>query len=73
MSPKLTNPKHDDFVQLRENFAEEIFRGDEKAWKHLNLNFKNYKQAKPHNKINILTRDGYLERGILDSFHIESL
>lgn len=73
MSKKLTNPKHDDFVQLRENFAEEIFKGDEKAWKHLNLNFEDYKQAKPHNKINILTRGGFLERKILDSFHAESL
>jgi hypothetical protein len=66
-------PRHDDFVQLRESLAKNIFEGNTDIWKNLGLETKNYKGARPHEKIHILTREGYLEQQIMDSFHQEFL
>ncbi len=65
------NPKHDDFVQLRESLAQRIFELDEEAWEHLGLKKKDYKMIRPHEKIYIVTRNGHLEQQILDSFYPE--
>jgi hypothetical protein len=70
-SKKRKNPKHDDFVQLRESLAQRIFRLDEKAWEHLGLKMSDYNMIRPHEKINIVTRSGHLEQQILDSFYPE--
>jgi hypothetical protein len=72
-SKKRVHPKHDDFVQLRENLARKIFEGHRDTWEYLGLRQEEYKKAKPHEKIHILTRNGYLEQQILDSFHPEFL
>jgi len=65
------NPKHDDFVQLRESLAQRIFELDDEAWAHLNLKKSDYKMTRPHEKISIVTRGGHLEQQILDAFHPE--
>jgi len=68
-SRKRIHPKHDDFVQLRESLAQAIFEGDKSAWEHLGLEQEDYKMAKPHEKIHIVTKQGHLEQQILDSLH----
>jgi len=70
-SKKRKNPKHDDFVQMRERQAFDIFNGDPTIWDHLKLPEEKYKKSRPHEKVYILTRDGHLEKDILDSFHPE--
>jgi hypothetical protein len=40
-------PTGDDFVQIRESLAKDIFAGKSKIWKTLNLNFKDYVTAVP--------------------------
>ncbi len=72
-SKKTTHPKHDDFVQIRESLAQKIYDGVEDVWKHLNLETKDYKRTKPHEKIHIITKEGHLEKEILRSFHVESI
>ena len=72
-SKKRRHPEHDDFVQLKESQAQKIFGLDEEAWKHLDLKKEDYKMIKPHEKIHIVTRGGYLEKQILDSFHPEDI
>ena len=62
----LTN---DYFVQLREALAKKIFEKDPLAWKHLQLNPKNYKHSQPHEKVRILTKQGNLEKQILSSLN----
>lgn len=73
MSEKITNPKHDDFVQLKERTAQDIFDWAIRAWSHLGLSISEYKRIQPHEKIHIVTREGYLEHQILSSFHPEFL
>ncbi len=70
-SKKRRHPKHDDFVQLRESLAKKIFGLDEEVWEHLGLGKESYKITRPHEKIHIITREGYLEQQILDLFHPE--
>ncbi|MFH1365387.1 MAG: hypothetical protein ABIH28_02275 [archaeon] len=70
---KRHHPRHDTFVQLKESLAQRIFEEEDKIWKHLGLEQKNYKMTKPHEKINIITREGYLEQQILNLFHPEFL
>ena len=72
-SEKITNPKHDDFVQLKERTAHDIFEGDSKAWNHLGLSISEYKKIQTHGKVHIATRQGHLEQQILSSFHPEFL
>lgn len=70
-SHKRTPPNHDCFVQLNESFAGSIFNHDAGAWEHLELENKEYVPSKPHEKVHILTREGNLEKEILESFHPE--
>jgi|GEM_PF-3201001 len=70
---KIRNPKHDDYVQLRESLANRIFGKDAEAWRKLCLDPSQYKMAKPHEKIHIVTRDGYLEQQLLNSFNPENI
>jgi hypothetical protein len=72
-TPKRINPKHDVFVQLREKQADEIFNGNINEWNKLDLCFLDYKQAEPHEKIHILTRNGNLEKEILESIRYEKI
>ncbi|MFH0831491.1 MAG: hypothetical protein V1886_01330 [archaeon] len=67
-SEKITNPKHDDFVQLKERTAHDIFEGGSRAWNHLGLGITEYKKIQAHEKVHIATRQGYLEQQILSSF-----
>jgi hypothetical protein len=39
----------------------------------LGLEQEDYKMAKPHEKIHIVTRQGHLEQQILDSLHPEGI
>lgn len=71
MSKKRKHPKCEDFVQLREFFAVAVFNGEQDAWSFLNLRKGDYRMTRPHEKIHIMTRRGYLEQQILDSFHPE--
>ena len=71
ISPKRKNKKHDDFVQLRESMAYKIFQGDEEVWKRLGLDEKDYDKLKLNKKIHIITREGNLEKKIVESFHPE--
>ena len=68
-SKKRKHPKHDDFVQLRESLAQRVFGLDEEIWEHLGLEKEKYQMTRPHEKIHIVSREGYLEQQILDSFH----
>jgi hypothetical protein len=70
-NPKIKTPKHQSFVQLRENQAQRIFAGDEDIWQCLRLNPKHYRPLNLHDKVKIMTRNGHLEQQILDSFHPE--
>ena len=63
--------KHDRFVQMPEKAARAIFGGDIHEWRKLELDRKRYKFSQPHEKVHIATKEGYLERQILDSFHPE--
>jgi hypothetical protein len=64
-----THPKHDDFVQLKESLAQKMFAKEAEAWQHLGLDDGEYKTIQLHKKIHIVTKQGYLEQQILDSFH----
>ncbi|MCX6773491.1 MAG: hypothetical protein NTY68_00645 [Candidatus Micrarchaeota archaeon] len=70
---KIRNPKHDTYIQLRESRARKIFEKDEEAWKRLGLDPSQYRMAKPHEKIHIVTRNGYLEQQLLDSLNRENI
>jgi len=70
---KIRNSKHDAYVQLRESKARKIFEKDSEAWNDLGLDPSQYKMAKPHEKIHIITRNGYLEQQLLDSLHTEDI
>jgi hypothetical protein len=70
-SKKRKHPNHDYFVQLRESLAQGIFGLDEEVWGHLGLKKEEYQMSRPHEKIHIVTREGYLEQQILDSFRSE--
>ena len=72
-SDKITNPKHDDFIQLRESQAKKIFDRDIETWESMKLKPENYTFAHPHEKVYLVTREGYLEKEILSSFHPEFL
>jgi hypothetical protein len=66
-----THPRHDDFVQLRESQARRIFSRDPGTWAKLRLNADEYRTTEPHERVHIMTRAGYLENELLDSFHPE--
>jgi len=70
-SRKRTNPRHDDFVQLRESLAQKIFDSDEETWARLGLPRRKYRMTQPHEKVHIITREGYLENEILESLRLE--
>jgi hypothetical protein len=70
---KIRNPKHDDYVQMRESLANRIFEKDAEAWKRLGLDPNRYRAVSPHEKAHIMTRDGQLEQQLLDSFHPEDI
>jgi hypothetical protein len=61
------------YAQLNESEAEKIFLGDSEIWVKLNLNKAEYIPAKIHKKINIMTRKGYLEKNLLESFNPNAL
>lgn len=67
------HPRHDDFVQLKESLAHSIFSLDDDVWEHLGLKKEDYKMIKPHKRVFIVTREGYLENEILGSFHPEKV
>ena len=72
-SKKISNPKHDDYVQLRESLAKRIFEKDEKVWRTLGLDLNQYKAVSPHERVHIMTRFGYMEQQLLDLFHPENI
>ena len=72
-SKKRVNPKHEDFVQLRESLAQGVFELDKEVWGHLGLRQEDYRMTRPHKKIHIVTREGHLQQQILGSFHPEFL
>lgn len=72
-SEATTTEKHDDFVQLDESEAEDIFKGRQAMWQHLGLDKKNYKKLRLHEKVRLITRDGNLEEQISTSFRPEFL
>jgi len=56
----------DDFVvKMRKNNAFNIFNLNSNEWKRLDLDKSRYKIKKPFKKINIMTREGHLERKLL--------
>lgn len=65
--------KHDCFVQMPEKTARDIFGGDYRSWRKLGLDRERYKFSQPQDKVHIVTREGYLEQQILDSFHPKSV
>jgi hypothetical protein len=68
-SKKRKKNEEDNFVQLRENQAQDIFEGGEQMWARLGLEFEKYKRASPTKKVHIVTRQGYLEEEISSSFN----
>jgi len=70
---KISNPKHDTYVQLRESLARKIFEKDAETWSRLGLDPNLYNMARPHDRIFITTRNGYLEQQLLDSLKTEDL
>jgi hypothetical protein len=66
-SNKISNPKHDTYVQLKESMARMIFEKDAEAWERLGLDKDQYIAVSPHEKIHIMTRNGYLEQQLLDA------
>jgi hypothetical protein len=70
---KIRNSRHDTYVQLRESLAKRIFSKDAKAWEALGLDRGQYNAVSPHEKVHIMTRSGYLEQQLLDSFNPESI
>jgi hypothetical protein len=61
------------YAQLNESEAEKIFLGNSETWINLKLNKEKYIPAKLHETINIMTREGYLEKSLRDSFNPEAL
>ncbi len=72
-SKATTTEKHDDYVQLDESQAEDIFKGKRAMWQHLGLDKQNYKKLKLNEKVKLITRDGNLEEQISTSFRPEFL
>jgi hypothetical protein len=70
-SSKISNPRHDDYVQLRESMAKMIFEKDAETWRKLGLAKDQYKAVSPHEKVHIMTRFGHLEPQLLESFRPE--
>jgi hypothetical protein len=66
-SHKRTNPYHDTFVQLCESRAKAIYDGDRSAWSNLGLRKSSYRFISPHEKLHLVTREGYLEKEIIKS------
>lgn len=67
-SNKRKTPLHDTFVLMREKTADRIFSGEPETWKNLKLDIRQYKMARPHKKVRIITRNGNLEKELLNSF-----
>jgi hypothetical protein len=65
------NPKRDYFVKLREDVAQAIFEGDKTTWIKLGLKSSQYDRVSAHEKVHIVTRQGHLEKQILDSLRLE--
>ena len=61
----------DRFVQIKERFATNVYRRKTNTWQHLGLEQGDYSFLQPHERVHILTRRGYLERQILESFSPE--
>jgi hypothetical protein len=61
-------PTGDDFVQIRESLAKDIFSGKSWIWKTLNLNFKNYATAVPAHNIFIMSEDKTTLDTLLNNF-----
>jgi hypothetical protein len=72
-SRKVRPKRHDVYVQLRESLARKIFEKDPEAWEKLGLDKDQYKAVSPHEKIHIMTRNGYLEQQLLDSFNAKEI
>ncbi len=65
-------PTGDDFVQIRESLAKDIFAGKPKIWEALHLNFKNYVTATPKgalsNNVRIMSEDKTTLDKLLNNF-----
>jgi len=70
---KKVSSKYFEFVQMKESTAQKVFDKNELVWEFLRLNKEDYKMNKPHEKIHIITREGNLEKEILNYFHPELL
>ena len=68
-----TTAKHDGYVQLNEERAKMIFGKNAEFWNHLGLNPSDYKMKKLHEKVFVVTKDGYLEDKIACMFHPKSI
>jgi hypothetical protein len=61
------------YAQLNEIEAEKIFLGNTETWAKLNLDREKYIPAKLNEKVKIMTREGYLEKNLRDSFNSNAI
>ena len=64
-----TTSSHDGYVQLNEERAKKIFEKNAEFWKHLGLNPENYIMKTLHEKVFLVTKEGYLEDKIIGLFN----